>query len=151
MATFNYLKGQLSKPTSIGRMSNDQLSLAYNNAINQLSLEEINKVLKNENKQVKTLKDAQAWARKEYRWLFDGDFEEVNNFEYALSPEGIADNLKISIENYDGDRVAAELNNQLYQKIARLTLSQSTPSEPTSEEITAVLNKKKDESKNCNQ
>ena len=118
-------------------VSNNEVSKAYNNAINQLSLEEINAVLKNENKKAATLEIAQNWAKKEYSWLFDGDDEHVKNFEYALSPEAIKDNLDISISNYGGNVEAAQLNNQLYQKIARLTLSKEAP-EAVSGELAAL-------------
>jgi hypothetical protein len=114
-------------------VSNDEVSKSYDNAISQLSLEEINAVLKNKNKQANTLEVAQNWARKEYRWLFDGDSEFVKNFEDALSPQGIKENLDIAISNYNGNKSAAELDNKLYQKIASLTLSK--PIQPAKQNI----------------
>jgi hypothetical protein len=129
-------------------MSNDQVSKAYDNAISQLSLEEINAVLKNENKKAGTLEIAQNWAKKEYSWMFDGDDKYVKNFEYSLSPEAIKNNLDISISNYDGNVEAAQLNNQLYQKIARLTLSKEATEAVSGEPRIGEITKNRDGSYN---
>jgi len=109
---------------SLGASMNERIERAYDAAIKTLTFEEINKVLKNQNKEAKNLEVAQNWAYGEYRWLFDGDREYINNFRYALSEEGRKNNLETGTENYSGNVATAKLYNLLYEKIANYVLSQ---------------------------
>jgi hypothetical protein len=126
-----FLDGSKVKTVASIPSTNDNVSKAYDRAIEKLSLEEVNEVLKNQNKVAPNLEAARNWARKEYRWLFDGDAEYVKNFEYALSPKGMKENFDIALSNYDNNRKAASLDNRLYERIAKLTLSQLSKSAPS--------------------
>lgn len=81
---------------TINKLSNSEVKSKYEDVVNTVTLDEINNFLKYDNKKTDSLTSGRKWLNSEFKWLFSGDNEYINNFIYHASKEGSQNNF----ENY---------------------------------------------------
>lgn len=108
--------------SKIDNKNNKRVIESYSKSISQLDVKELRELANKEGLKFESDDALYKWVETYYSWLFDGDFEFINNIKISLTPEQQKNNYEISLGNFAGDEAAAKLDMRIGNKIANLIL-----------------------------